>query len=220
MIAIPRLILLSLAALLLAACATQPPVTSVWTAPAQAGHPYQRPIVLGVATSPKVRRAYEDHFVKQLTAYGTNAQAGHDLIPDRYLGRLARLKSAIAHAKADAVFIAHLVADEDSHHQPMTRLAAVPAHYYTLADYVSQVYRDISAPDYYSNPKGLRLEVNIYDAKQARLVWSGRSQLLDPSSERTTIGQVIGEIIAQMGQDGVLPRPPVSTPASARQVDE
>ncbi len=220
MIPIPHLILLGLCALLLAACATQPPVTSVWTTSRQIGHPYQRLVVLGVSISPKVRRAYEDNFIKQLVSQGLNAQAGHDLIPDRNLGRINRVMNALGRAKADAVIIVHLVADKARGSKPSARIAAVPDHYHTLIGYFSAVYTQIRAPDYYNNPQGLRLEVNLYDLKQERLVWSGLSRLLDPNSERTTISQVIGEIIAQMGRDGVLPQPAVSTAVSSRQFDQ
>lgn len=204
-----RALVLSLLALLLVSCAT-PPVSSVWTDPAQVRRPYQRLLVLGVSASPKVRRAYEDNFVRQLVSQGLEAQAGHDLIADRQLARVSRLTNAIARARVDGVILTHLVAEETPVNRPPARLSAVPDHYHTLVGYFSQLYAEVSDPGYYSNPKGLRLEANLYDARQERLVWSGRSRLLDPDSD-TTISQVIGEIIDQMARDGAIrPAPSAS----------
>ncbi|NVZ10690.1 hypothetical protein HW932_15610 [Allochromatium humboldtianum] len=200
-----RALLAALLAVLMTACATTGPVSSVWTPPNQAPRHYERLVVFGVTNNPKVRRAYEDNFVKQLQTLGVTATAGHELVSDRNLGRLTRLTEGYAKVKADGVLITHLVADETPGARPAARIGSVPDHYRHLVGYFSQVYEEVCAPGYYSDLESLRLETNLYDAKQERLVWSGRSQPLDPSSERTTISQVIEEIVAQMQRDGFLP---------------
>jgi hypothetical protein len=63
----------------------------------------------------------------------------------------------------------------------------------------------VTAPGYYTNGKPLRLEVGLYDAGRATLVWSGRSDTLDPSSEQTMISEVITEVIGKLRVDGYLP---------------
>ena len=200
-----RALLAALLAVLMTACATTGPVSSVWTQPGQTPRQYERLVIFGVTNSPKVRRAYEDNFVKQLQARGVQATAGHELVSDRNLGRLTRLTEGYAKVRADGVVITHLVTDESPGARPTARIGSVPDHYRHLVGYFSQVYEEVCTPGYYSDLKSLRLETNLYDAKQERLVWSGRSQPLDPSSERTTISQVIEEIVVQMQRDGFLP---------------
>lgn len=202
-----RVLVAGLLAVLVTGCAATGPVSSVWTQPGQTPKQYARLVVFGVTNSPKVRRAYEDHFVKQLQSLGVEATAGHELVADRQLGRLTRLTEGYARVKADGVIITHLIVDESPDARPAARIDSVPDHYPHLVGYFSQVYEEVCAPGYYSDLKSLRLETNLYDAKQERLVWSGRSQPLDPSSERTTIGQVIEEIVAQMQKDGFLSKP-------------
>jgi hypothetical protein len=200
-----RPIVIGLLTVLMTACATTGPVSSVWTQPGQTPKHYERLVVFGVTNNPKVRRAYEDNFVKQLQTLGVTATAGHELVSDRNLGRLTRLTEGYAKVKADGVLITHLVADEAPGTQPAARIGAVPDHYLHLVGYFSQVYEEVCTPGYYADPESLRLETNLYDARQERLIWSGRSQPLDPSSERTTISQVIEEIVVQMQRDGFLP---------------
>ncbi|MTW19679.1 hypothetical protein [Allochromatium palmeri] len=216
-----RVFLSGLLALLVSACATTGPVSSVWTQPGQAPRQYERLVVFGVTNNPRVRRAYEDHFVQQLQVLGVQATAGHALVSDRNLGRLTRLTEGYARVKADSVIITHLIADESPGTQPAARTQSVPDHYRHLVGYFSQVYEEVCTPGYYADPESLRLETNLYDAKQERLVWSGRSQRLDPNSERTTISQVIEEIVVQMQQDGFLPQlNPESTSGGWRQTDQ
>jgi hypothetical protein len=63
----------------------------------------------------------------------------------------------------------------------------------------------VTAPGYYANYRALRLETNLYDAGRASLVWSGRSDPLDPSSEQTMISEVIDAVIGKLKADGFLP---------------
>ncbi|QGU31739.1 hypothetical protein [Thermochromatium tepidum] len=204
-----RLLIAGSLAFLLGACAATGPVSSVWIQPGQTPRQYERLVVFGVTNNPKVRRAYEDNFVKRLQTLGITTWASHELVSDRQLGRLARMTEGYAKVKADGVLITHLVTDESASTQPAARIGSVPDHDHHLIGYFSRVYDEVSTPGYYSDPKALRLETNLYDAKQERLVWSGRSQPLDPNSEHTTLSQVIDEVIAQMQRDGLLPNRPL-----------
>jgi len=169
-----RVLFAGLLAVLMTACATTTgPVSSVWTQPGQTPKQYQRLVVFGVTNNPRVRRAYEDQFVKQLRLLGVEATAGHELVSDRRLGRLARLTEGYARVKADGVIITHLIADESPDARPAARIDAVPDHYPHLVGYFSRVYEEVCTPGYYSDLKSLRLETNLYDAKRERLVWSG-----------------------------------------------
>ncbi len=199
-----RAIAIGLLAMLTTACSTGR-ISSIWTQPTDTPTRYHRLVVLGVTNSPKVRRAYEDNFVTELRAIGVDAKPGHDFISDANLRLVVKLTEAISKANADAIVITHLVTDGAGSDQPAPRISQIPNHYRNLVPYFDQVYGDVSGPDYYADFKALRLETNLYDAKRETLVWSGRSQRLDPNSEQTTISQVIADVIGQMATDGYLP---------------
>lgn len=207
-----RAVTIGLLALSMVACAPGR-VSSVWTAPQASVVRHQSLIVFGVTSSPKVRRAYEDNFVARLRELGVKARPGHELVSDQELGLLVRMTEAVSKSNADAVIITHLITDTHQTRPPALRINQVPAHYHNLVPYFSQVYLDACGPDYYVDFQALRLETNLYDAKSERLIWSGRSEQLDPSSEQTTISEVISEVIAQMSADGYLPK--LSSPSAA-----
>ncbi|NEX22016.1 hypothetical protein G3480_17175 [Thiorhodococcus mannitoliphagus] len=209
-----RAAIIGLLAMLTTACTTGR-IASIWTDATDQPIRYHKLIVFGVTNSPKVRRAYEDNFVSGLREIGVKAEPGHAYVSDQALSLVVRMTEAVSKADADAIIITHLVTDEPDAQPPLPRLSRVPAHYRHLVPYFSQVYNDVCGPNYYADLEALRLETNLYDAKGERLVWSGRSEQLDPRSEQTTISDVIEETIAQMALDGYLPRASVGRPESA-----
>ena len=194
-----RALFIALLAALLSGCATGR-VSSVWTRPSDTPTRYHNLIVFGVTNNRKVRRAYEDNFVARLREIGVKAHPGHELVSDASLSRIVRMTEAVSKTGADAIIITHLVTDAPQAAPPSARLAQVPGHYDNLVPYFGQVYEDVCRPGYYKDATSLRLETNLYDARGERLVWSGRSEQLDPSSEQTTIRGVIGEVIMQPGR--------------------
>jgi hypothetical protein len=179
-------------------------LTSVWSDPDGAATQYRDLIVFGVATNPNVRRAYEDNFVDALKGTGVEVRAAHRILSDRHIGRAKAVQEAVGRSGADGVIITYLVVDEGNptadagtHVDPNVSRSLYP--------YYGRILSEVTAPGYYSNDRALRLEVGLYDASRATLVWSGRSDTLDPRSEQTMISEVITEVIGKLRADGYLP---------------
>lgn len=198
-----RVAIIGLLACLITACATSSQVNSVWTDPDATPTIYRNVVVFGVASQSTVRRAYEDNFATALTASGVSARSSHTLVSDKSLKRPAQIKRALSGAKADGLIVTHLVPEASQDTVPAARAASVPASYRRFDRYYNQVYADVARPDYYAGCESLRLETNLYDAQRENLIWSGRSQPLDPNSDQT-ISQIIAEVIAQLRRDGLL----------------
>lgn len=189
--------------LLTTACATPSRVTSVWTDPGAQPTQYRMLVVFGVASKTKVRRAYEDNFATALTATGVSARPSHTLVSEKSLKRPTQIRRALSGANADALIVTHLIPEAVQTTEPAARATSIPDAYRRFDRYYSQVHSDVARPDYYAGYQALRLETNLYDAQRETLVWSGRSQPLDPNSEQT-ISQVIADVIAQLRKDGLL----------------
>ena len=195
---------LGLLTLLLAACSTGGSVNSIWTEPGGAPSPYRKLAIIGIANKASVQRAYEDNFIGALKAIGVTASSGQAVAAAAERKRDQAIRKALERSGAGGILVTHLIAEPDRDAEPPTRTTAIPEAYRRLDRYYSQVYRDVMTPGYYADYQKLRLETNLYDAKRETLVWSGRSQPLDPNSERT-IGQIIAEVVAQLRRDGYLP---------------
>ena len=196
---------LGLLTLLLTACSTGS-VNSIWTEPGGAPSHYRELAVIGIANKASVQRAYEDNFIGALKAIGVNASSGQAVASAAATERKRdkAIRKALERSGADGILVTHLIAEPDRDAEPPTRATAIPEAYRRLGLYYNQVYRDVMTPGYYADYRKLRLETNLDDAKRETLVWSGRSQPLDPDSERT-IGQIIADVVAQLRLDGYLP---------------
>ncbi len=198
-----RAVAIGLLTLMTAACSTGG-VNSIWTEPDGTPLVYRNLVVVGIANSATVQRAYEENFILELKQIGVN---GRPLAPAEDASWSEAMRKTLARSGADGIIITHLIAGSAKEVEPPARTSVIPASYQRIAPYYSQVYRDVMRPGYYADYQTLRLETNLYDAKKDKLVWSGRSRPLDPNSEQTTISQVITEVISQLRMDGYLPRP-------------
>ncbi|GEM_PF-2928387 len=199
--------------LFLTACATG--VNSVWKKPELPAAPYQQLIVVGVANQAKVKDVYEGNFIQAFKAAGLEARPSSALRLKSKRDKNKGMQKALLRAGADGLLVTHLVAEATkSTTPPPLRTDTVPANYQQLLSYYQQIQRDMIRPGYYTNCQELRLETNLYDAKTGALIWSGRSQPLDPDSEQT-ISQVMNQMIAQLRADGVLP-PAKSVPTTSQ----
>lgn len=192
-------------ALLPAACATSR-LTSTWVEPGRTPTPFKDLAVFGVAANETVRRVYEDSFVAALKARGVRARPGYSLLPDGGLGDVKTVKEAVALSGADGVIVTYLAGQNTETVYVPPRNYVTPSLYGGLYPYYGLVYDNVTEPGYYARFKLLQLETNVYDLARQKLVWSGRSQTLDPSSEQTTINEVIELVTASLAQAGFLPR--------------
>jgi hypothetical protein len=180
-------------------------LTSTWADPDKTADQYRDIIVFGVAANPNVRRAYEDNFVDALETTGVKVRAAHTLLSDRDIGRARAVQEAVGRSGADGVIVTYLLVDESDPATSASRTYDVPSIKKRLYPYYGRILSEVTTPGYYADGRPLRLEVGLYDAGRTTLVWSGRSETLDPRSEQTLISEVITEVIGKLRADGYLP---------------
>jgi hypothetical protein len=196
---------LSFLVLGVAACAPGR-LETTWVEPGRTPSPVKDVLVLGVAAQETVRRAYEDSFVAALRARGVKARPGHSLLPEGELADANTVRRAVRSSGADAVLITHLVGVTAETTQVPARNYVTVSLYGGLYPYYGLVYDNVTEPGYYARFRLLAFETNLYDTERERLVWSGRSQTLDPSSEQTTISEVIAKVTDALAAAGFVPR--------------
>src|SRR3990170_7573915 len=89
--------------MLITACATTK-LTSAWKDPSYKGQP-RKIMVIGVAEKPVSKRIFEDEFVRQLKARGTDAVASYTVMPDEKQGDHAVIAAKMKEQGADAALI-------------------------------------------------------------------------------------------------------------------
>lgn len=100
-------------AMLITACATTR-LTSAWKDPLYKKQP-RKIMVIGVARKPVNKRIFEDEFVRQLKARGTDAVASYTVMPDDKQGDNDVIAAKMKEQGAYAVLIARLASKKTVH---------------------------------------------------------------------------------------------------------
>ncbi|MBN2885237.1 MAG: hypothetical protein JXM75_00820 [Chromatiaceae bacterium] len=183
------------------------PLESSWVAPEPPNERYERLLVVGLADNAQIRAAYEDHLSYALSEFGVEARNGHEQLRNKEWRSSRRLRQASARLGAEGVLITHLACDEHSEPSASPSLHQIGEQARALASYHAHVINDIDNPEYYAQKRPLRLETNLYDAQSAALIWSGRSAILQPDAEHTTLSELTKATVQRLHQDGLIGKP-------------
>ena len=187
-----------------AGCTTVQP-TLEWQDPGYTGGAIKSFLVVGVSEDQAARRRFEDQFVAQLQAKGADARSSYAVLPagsepgketiDRYLA---------GGGDAQAIIITHLVGtDEKTVYNPPT-WQSVPGPYHTYGGYYGYVNNYVYQPGYYSTHEYVKLETNLFRAKDGQLLWTMQSQSVDPASADKLIDALVGLAVKKLQDNGFL----------------
>jgi hypothetical protein len=169
------------------------------------GKPVSNILVIGVTykEKEKVRRSFEDRFVSQLRAAGVEAISSEDAIsiPADLILEKDEILKAVNKFNNDAVIITHVVEKEEK------EVYSPPARSYGgYHGYYGRAYGYAHSPGYSSTKTFYHLVTNLYDVKTEKLIWSGRSETLNPDSTNQMIDDVIKVVIKNLQKNNLLPQ--------------
>ena len=149
------------------------------------GKPVSDILIIAVTGNEHNRRSYERKFVANLKSVGVEAVASEKSIsmPGDLKIKKETILSAVDQYKNDAVIITQLVGKET---KDVYQRGGVTRRGY---------FGYTRNPGYSSTTKKVRLETNLYDAKNGGLIWSGQSRSLSSDSMARIISDVIKAVI-------------------------
>jgi hypothetical protein len=207
---IARLVLATLALAALASCAGGTRLTSSWADPTAPSHQFHKVAVLGLTPKSASRRMYEDDFVAELKTRGLSA------VPSYTFGFEGQIDKDAAAAKlqeagVDGVIVTRLIDKEtvQTYYPPTYSTMGVPPSYYGgWYGYYSAGYTYMSSPGYVAEDHVFRIETNVYDLQNSKLMWSGLTEttLSSDQAPETEIKPFIALIVADMEKHKVLPK--------------
>lgn len=192
----------ALMVMFLAGCSTTK-LTSVWKNPQYQGKPHKI-MVIGVARKPQIKRIFEDEFVRQLKARGTDAVAGYTLMPDAKQGDHEVIASKMKEQKADAVLIARLESKKTVHTHVPGSVYYPPSSYGNWRDYYGYGARAVYTPGYTAEDEYAIMETNLYDAGNDMLIWAATSETEIRGSNQDEIKSYIGVMVNAMSDRKLL----------------
>jgi len=190
--------------MLITACATTK-LTSAWKDPLYKGKPHKI-MVIGVARKPINKRIFEDEFVRQLKARGTDAVASYTVMPDDKQGDNDVIAAKMKEQGADAVLIARLASKKTVHTYIPGRFSYPPSYYSNWRDYYGYGSQAVYSPGYMAEDEYALMETNLYDAGTDKLIWSASSETEILGSDQNQIISYIGVMVKAMVDQKLLTR--------------
>lgn len=195
-----------LTAILVTACATeQININAVWKDPLYQARPHKI-MVIGVAKNPLNRRIFEDEFVRQLKAHGTEAIASYTVIPDRQQGDQAVIAAKVEKLGADTMLVTRLVSKKTVQFYVPGTPYYPPPHYSTWPDYYGYGYQAMYTPGYVAEEEFAVFETNLYDATNDKLAWAASSETGMSGQDQKRIKAYIGVMVKTMAEHRLLGR--------------
>jgi hypothetical protein len=187
-----------------AGCGSTTSLVNMWKDP-NAPPPMHSVLVIAVQRDQAMRRIWEDGFTKEMNEHGVSAVPSYQLFP----GDLPDTQRVIEEVRTkgfDGVLITHGLGTETSSRYVPGYATTAPAMgydpwygvYYTY-------YRRIYEPGYVETERVVRYETDVWaTGPQSRLVWSGTTESIDPSSSVSVNRHISDKIIPELVRVGVL----------------
>jgi Ni,Fe-hydrogenase III small subunit len=196
------LVYLTAVALLLTACVTTQ-LNAVWKDPAYQSRP-AKIVVIGVAKNPINRRIFEDEFVLQLKARGTDAIASYTVLPDSQQDDQAAIAAKVKELGADTILITRLVSKKIVQTYVPGTAYYPPYNYGSWPSYYGYGYQYMYTPGYIAEDEYAVIETNLYEAKSDKLVWAATSETGINDADMNIVRNYIDIMVTNMIRYGVL----------------
>ena len=191
-----RAIILALAVAALASSAgcVNTQLVNVWSDPAARGSVrFTHVMALVISKDQVIQRVGEDALVAQFQ--GTRATAAYRLISNEDLRNRERANQSLKAVGIDGVVTMRLVNS--------TRMTTwLPGAYPTFWGYYGWAYPMVYSPGYLVTDQVVRLETDVYDLKDDKLVWAGMSDTFNPASTQSLVTEVSKSVVTQLKQLG------------------
>ena len=188
--------------MLVTACATTQ-LNSVWKDPSYQTRP-AKIMVIGVAKNPIKRRQFEDEFVVQLKARGTEAISSYTVLSDKQRDDQAAIADKVKELGADTILITRLVSKKTVQTYVPGTVYYPPPNYGTWPDYYGYGYRYMYSPGYIAEDEYAVIETNLYETRHDKLVWAASSETVMGGSNQDMIKSYIGIMVKTMAGNGLL----------------
>jgi hypothetical protein len=205
-----RLGVAALSLLTLTSCAATSQLTTSWADPAAANRSLKKVVVVGATPNAAVRRMYEDSFASDLKARGIDAVPSYTIAGEGQLNK-EEASAKLKEQGADAVIVTRLVDKQqyENYYPPTYSTYAAPSAYYGgWYGYYSMGYSYMSSPGYVEQGQIYRVETNMYDVQNDKLLWSGitESTLSSGQAPTSEVQPVIHLLVNDMEKKKIIPK--------------
>jgi hypothetical protein len=200
-------LLLLLLAAALSSCGTQTSMTGVWKDPTYTGAPGQTVVVLALTGNERNVNIWQDGMSQALNGTGVKVILGSTILPVGPGAPPIDSMTAVQKIRdsgANLVMVSRLLSVNQVQTYVPGTVGYAPYGYY---GYYAGGMAVVGTPGYYETDTQYELETNVFDVAQSKLVWSGASQTVDPSTASDMVNSVSNAIVNSLVSTGVITLP-------------
>lgn len=185
----------------LAGCAATTQITNSWKDPNFKGQlSFKKIAVMAIAKDESTRRTAEDELVKIIGA--EKAVASHTLLPAEELKNVEKAKAEFKKVGADGlVTIRPVDTQKEVNYVPSSVAGPINSPWGYSAYGWDRAYE----PGYITTDTIVQLETNIYSITDEKLIWSGKSQTLNPVDIPYEVKNLAQAVRTQLKKEQLLP---------------
>jgi hypothetical protein len=181
-------------------------ISSAWKDAAAGTAPFKKVMVVAMSQDMSMRRIAEDTFVKSLPK-NVQGVTSYTFIPEDELKDVAKVKERCVQGGIDGVVVYHLVAvDKETRYVPGTTYYTSGAYPYygSFGPYWGASYGMVYEPGYVTEDKIVQIESNAYAVADEKLMWTVRSETINPGSAQQVIDEVVALTVQKLHEDKVI----------------
>jgi hypothetical protein len=205
-----RIVLVIIASLFLWSCAST--MRHTWVKENYEGKHFENILVMGVTQNLEARLAFETTVVELLKKNGIKASNSFTLFPPgKTLNSLneEQIENKIKSGNYDAVIVSSLINVNKQEVYERGTDSYYPVHY-RYSRYIYSSYSYSYSPDYYRMQKSYVVGSRLFDTsaskKEDAIVWSGQSDITDPSSYESGAKQYATSLVKTLLKSNIIKR--------------
>jgi hypothetical protein len=190
---------IAVALLLAAACAPTTEVTNSWKDPSAGSVRFTKVLAVCACKDPGTRRTVEDGLAKRIK----NSTQSYTILTDEDLHDREAAKAKVKAGGFDGAVIMALVnVDRTTTYVP-GQAYAVPAYYNTMWGGWGYGWSTYYDPGYVQENQYVDFNTNVYQVEQEKLLWSSRSETINPSNMASLVDEIITATVHEMQKQKV-----------------
>jgi hypothetical protein len=191
---------IAVALLLAAACAPTTEVVNSWKDPSAGSVRFTKVLAVCACKDAGTRRTVEDGLAKRIK----NSTQSYQILTDDDLQDRESAKAKVKAGGFDGAVIMALVnVDRTTTYVP-GQAYAVPAYYNTMWGGWGYGWSTYYDPGYVREDQYVDFNTNVYQVEQEKLIWSSRSQTVNPSNMASLVDEIITATVHEMQKQKVL----------------
>lgn len=174
-----------------------------WDDETYTGGPLKKMVVIGVFDHEVTRAYFENEFVTGMKS--KDAVQSFTLMRDlQGLESKDAIIKMVKDAHADSILVVRVVGKDEMDYYVPGRVQWIPNVYANTYNYYSRAYRARYLPAFNQYEEAFTLETRVYAVSTKKMVWAGRTIVLNPRSAEAGIRSLAKNVTRDMRKTGIM----------------